>query len=107
MALIDTYSIIEEMVASGIKKEQAVIITKAINQSNDNLATKSDLKAEVSQIRSEISKVKHELITEISNVKHELETDISELKTDISWLKVISIANFTVLIGGLLTLWFK
>lgn len=107
MALIDTYSLIEEMVAGGIKKEQAVIITKAINQSNDNLATKSDLKAEVSQIRSEISNVKHELITEISNVKHELETDISELKNDISWLKVISIANFTVLISGLLTLWFK
>ena len=96
MALIDTYSLIEEMVAGGIKKEQAVIITKAINQSNDNLATKSDLKAEVSQIRSEIS-----------NVKHELETDISELKNDISWLKVISIANFTVLISGFLTLWFK
>lgn len=73
MAIIDTHSLIEEMTAAGIKKEQAVIFTKAINQSNDNLVTKSDLKLEINKLG------------------HDLETRIEKIDTNLNWLKTIGL----------------
>ena len=69
MALIDTHALVEEMVAAGVKKDQAVIFTKAINQSNDNLVTKSDLKLEINKLRSEMSKMGHDLDTNLNWLK--------------------------------------
>lgn len=66
MMLIDTYKLVEDMIASGIKKPQAEIITKAINQSNDNLVTKSDLKpieADIKILQSEVRSVRSEITT--------------------------------------------
>lgn len=36
MALLDTHAVIEELIASGVNKKQAEVITKAISQSNDS-----------------------------------------------------------------------
>ena len=80
MALIDTHSLIEEMIASGIKKEQAVILTKAINQSNDNLITKSDLNLAISDLR------------------HDLETRIDKIDNNMNWLKGLGLLGIGLLI---------
>jgi hypothetical protein len=108
MAIIDTYSLIEEMVEAGVKKQQAVVFTKAINQSNDNLVTKSDLKLEMnklsSELRAEISNTKHDLKEDISNLKHELELAIIKQKVDLlKWVMPMFLTNLLLIIG----LWFK
>ena len=61
MALIDTHALIEEMIAAGIKKDQAVIFTKAITQSNDNLVTNSDLKLEANKLDNKIDLLSNKL----------------------------------------------
>jgi hypothetical protein len=58
MALIDTHAVIEELIASGVKKKQAEIITKAIGQGGDNLITKTDLELALSDIRSDMKWLK-------------------------------------------------
>lgn len=71
MAMVDTHKLVEEMIASGIKKQQAEIITNAISQSNDNLLTKSDLMAAISDLR------------------HHLESRIDRIDNNINWLRGI------------------
>jgi len=56
MALLDTHAVIEELIASGVKKKQAEIITKAISQGNDNLVTKTDLDLALVQLKIELLK---------------------------------------------------
>lgn len=80
MALIDTYSLIEEMVAGGIKKEQAVILTKAIHQTNDNLVTKSDLNLAISDLR------------------HDLESRMNKIDNNMNWLKGLGLVAIGLLI---------
>lgn len=58
MALIDTHAVVEELIASGVKKKQAEIITKAISQGNDNLVTKTDLELALSDIRADMKCLK-------------------------------------------------
>jgi len=58
MALLDTHAVIEELIASGVKKKQAEIITRAISQGNDSLVTKSDLESAIVELRSDIKWIK-------------------------------------------------
>lgn len=61
--LIDTHQVVEDIIKSGLKKNQAEIITRAINQSNNNLVTKSDLKASTEKLETKIDSTKSELNT--------------------------------------------
>ena len=56
MALLDTHAVIEELISSGVKKKQAEIFTRAINQSNDNLVTKNDLDLALMKLKFELLK---------------------------------------------------
>ena len=56
MALLDTHAVIEELIASGVNKKQAEVITKAISQSNDSLVTKTDLDLALVQLKIELLK---------------------------------------------------
>lgn len=62
MALLDTHAVIEELIASGVKKKQAEIITKAISQGGDNLVTKTDLELALSDLRSDMKWLKSLII---------------------------------------------
>lgn len=89
--LIDTYKLIEDMIAAGIKKPQAEIITNAINQSNDNLVTKSDLKLAISEVKSEVNLVK----SEVQSVRSEMST--------LKWMVGLVCALMIMMISLLLT----
>ena len=78
MALLNTHNTVKKFIKYGFSEDQAEVIVEAINDQNNELVTKSDLKLA-----------------------------ISELKSDISWLKAISVANFIILISGLVSFWFK
>jgi len=81
MALLDTHAVIEELIASGVKKKQAEIFTKAINQSNDNLVTKTDM--------------------ELALI--DLKQDVATIKTDLNWGKSLLFIILVLIVG----LWFK
>jgi len=52
MSVLDTHQIVEDMIASGVNKKQAEVITRAIR------VTKSDLELSLSNIRSDIKWIK-------------------------------------------------
>lgn len=85
MALLNTHATVKKFMQHGFSEEQAEVVVDAINDQSNHLATKQDLAITTS----------------------ELKTEISQLKTDINWLKVISIANFSVLISGVVSFWLK
>jgi hypothetical protein len=58
MASIDTHALIEELIASGVKKKQAEIIIKVISQEADRLVPKTDLELALSDIRSDMKWLK-------------------------------------------------
>jgi len=58
MASIDTHALIEELIASGVKKKQAEIIIKVISQEADRLVPKADLELALSDIRSDMKWLK-------------------------------------------------
>lgn len=58
MSTIDTHQVIEEMIAAGVEKRQAEIITRAIRQSEGNLVTKNDLELAVSDLRTDMKWLK-------------------------------------------------
>jgi hypothetical protein len=58
MSTLDTHQVVEDMIASGVEKRQAEIITKAIRQSENNLVTKSDLELSLSDLRSDMKWIK-------------------------------------------------
>ena len=54
MPSLDTHALIEELIASGVKKKQAEIIIKVISQEADRLVPKTDLELALSDIRSDM-----------------------------------------------------
>ena len=58
MTSIDTHALIEELIASGVKKKQAEIIIKVISQEADRLVPKTDLELALSDIRSDMKWLK-------------------------------------------------
>ena len=58
MPSIDTHVLIEELIASGVKKKQAEIIIKVISQEADRLVPKTDLELALSDIRSDMKWLK-------------------------------------------------
>ena len=58
MPSIDTHALIEELIASGVKKKQSEIIIKVISQEADRLVPKTDLELALSDIRSDMKWLK-------------------------------------------------
>lgn len=58
MSTIDTHQVIEEMIAAGVEKRQAEVITRAIRQNEHNLVTKNDLELAVSDLRTDMKWLK-------------------------------------------------
>ena len=58
MPSIDTHALIEELIASCVKKKQAEIIIKVISQEADRLVPKTYLERALSDIRSDMKWLK-------------------------------------------------
>ena len=72
MAILNTHAVVKKFTQHGFTEEHAELIVDAINDQNDQLATKNDLAI-----------LKTELKTDINELKVELKADITSLKTDI------------------------
>jgi predicted component of type VI protein secretion system len=89
MALLNTHATVKKFIQHGFSEEQAEVVVDAINDQSNQLATKGDLSA-----------LKTELKSEIIN----LEIRLDSVKSSVSLLTTISIANLTVVVGGMLAL---
>lgn len=58
---IDTHATIRELEDAGMDSRQAEVVVSAISRSDAELATKSDLKAEIAGVKAEIAGLKADL----------------------------------------------
>ena len=83
MAILNTHAVVKKFTQHGFTEEHAELIVDAINDQNDQLATKNDLAILKTELKTDINELKVELKTDINELKVELKADITALKTDI------------------------
>ena len=72
-AVFDTLKAVEGLEAAGMESRQAkAVVTTMAGAFEDTVATKADLKTEISGVKSEIAEVKSELKQDIAEVKAEI-----------------------------------
>ena len=69
---IDTHATVRELEDAGMDSRQAEVVVAAISRSDAELATKSDLKAEIAAVRSAIDKLEASTKAEIAGLKADL-----------------------------------
>ena len=83
---LDTYAIIKRFTGAGIKENQAHEIVSAIVDSKNfelnNLVTKSDLKAEMSNVKTEFSKARAEVHAEFAKVRAEMQAEFADVRAE-------------------------
>ena len=95
---IDTHIAIERLKEVGFQANQAEVVTSLFTNLDSQLATKDDLKVEISGLRSElkgdisglkveITELRSELKEDMTGLRSELKEDISELKEDMTGLR--------------------
>jgi hypothetical protein len=64
ISTLDTHELVKDLKASGFTDAQAEAVTRAMRQTQDfsDLATKSDLALQISEIRGEIGNVREEIV---------------------------------------------
>lgn len=103
MALIDTHSIVEDLIAAGFAKSQAEALTRLKILHYEDLASKNDLENLETTIRNEINILSTSLKqtetflkaevadvkAEVADVKHNLERRMDKIDTNFNWMKGI------------------
>lgn len=116
--MISTHVAYKKLVSKGMSDELAETITEIMEERQDNLATKDDLKllrGELNLLRSyvkrDISELRSELKQDISNLKSDFKQDMSDFKSDIfGWAipTVIGVVSLNIaILGAIIALWFK
>ena len=85
--MINTLSIARKLSDSGVKREQAEtiadVVADAVNQRDENLATKDFVRNQISIVRGEIS----DLRGDMSGLRGDMNAQISDLRGDMSGLR--------------------
>lgn len=88
MAILNTHAVVKKFTQHGFTEEHAELIVDAINDQNDQLATKNDLIMLKTELKADIIKLKAELKADITEIKAELKADIFSLKEEIKEIKI-------------------
>ena len=106
MALLNTHTTIKEFIKYGFSEDQAEVIVNAINDQNNQLVTKNDLKFSISELKSELKSDISKLESDISKLESEIKSDISKLenKMDINmkWIMAIGVIIIGILLKNTL-----
>ena len=91
---IDTHATIRELEDAGMESRQAEVVVAAISRSDSELATKADLKAEITAVRADIDKLEISTKADIANLKAEVFRAL--------WIQGAGIVGIQLAIAGLL-----
>ena len=89
--MINTLSIARKLSTSGVKREQAEaianVVADAVNQRDENLATKDFVRNQISIVRGDISDLRGDMNTQISDLRGDTNAQINDLRGEISGLR--------------------
>jgi hypothetical protein len=112
--ILDTHKEIEHLKELGATQKLAEGIVQLHTKSDDHLSTKADLvatkvdlKTDITRLESKIDTIEIKLESKIDTIVSGLNSNIRDLTKDINWLKTISIANFTLLLGAVISTLFS
>ena len=91
---LDTHATIREFQEAGMDSRQAEVVVAAISRSDSELATKADLKAEITAVRADIDKLEISTKADIANLKAEVFRAL--------WIQGAGIVGIQLAIAGLL-----
>lgn len=110
MAILNTHAVVKKFTQHGFTEEHAELIVDAINDQNDQLATKNDLAMLKTELKADISNLELKLDSKISNLDSKIEYEISEVKseikainTNIKWIMAISLLIVGILLKNTFT----
>jgi hypothetical protein len=115
MALLNTHATVKKFMHVGFEEAKAEAIVEAINEQNNELATKKDLELLQVKLESGIKDIEARLDTKIDslgdklnskidNLENKLESSLKDCKLDIlQWM----IPMFLTVIGLILGMYFK
>ena len=105
MAILNTHAVVKKFTQHGFTEEHAELIVDAINDQNDQLATKNDLSILKTELKADISNLELKLDSKISNLDSKIEYEISEVKseikainTNIKWIMTIGLLIVGILL---------
>lgn len=91
--------------------ELAEAVTEIMEERQDNLTTKADLKLLRSDVKQDISELRLELKQDVSNLRSDFKQDLYDFKSDIiSWAipTIIGMLSLNVAtLGAIIALWFN
>jgi hypothetical protein len=97
MAYFDTHEEIQHLKNAGISEQEAETIVRLHAKKGEDLATKSDIKLEISELRSEL---KEDM--------HKINISMSEIKTDIlKWILPFVATNTFAIVGLIITAFWR
>lgn len=97
MAYFDTHEEIQHLKNAGISEQEAEAIVRLHAKKGEDLATKSDIKLEISELRSEL---KEDM--------HKINISMSEIKTDIlKWILPFVATNTFAIVGLIITAFWR
>ena len=102
---IDTPATIRELEEAGMDSRQAEVVVAAISRSDSELATKADLKAEITTVRANIDKLEISVRANIDKLEISTKADIANLKAEVFralWIQGAGIVGIQLAIAGLL-----
>jgi len=73
MAILNTHAAVKKFTQHGFTEEHAELIVDAINDQNDQLATKNDLAMLKTELKADISNLELKLDSKISNLDSKIE----------------------------------
>ena len=85
--MISTHAIYKKLVLKGMSDELAETMTEIMEERQDNLATKDDIKL----LRSDFKQ-------NLSELKSEVDVNTTKLETSLNWIKAIGVACLFLLI---------
>lgn len=86
--ILDTHRFVENLISAGFKKKQAEVFVKELNENQNELATKEDIR---------------ELKSDMKVLKVELQESIKILERDMTWAK----GFLFLVLSAVVSLWFK
>lgn len=104
--ILDTHATVKKFIKLGFEEAQAEAVVEAINEQNQNLATKKDLEVFEIKFNSKIDSLEARIDSRMVGIEQTVATkqDLSEVKVEIlKWL----IPMFLTIIGLILGMYFK
>ena len=96
--LLDTHREYKTLMGKGFNDKQADAIAELISRRNDDLATKSDL----ALVKKDVEHIKEQMATkaDMADLRSELKSDISNLKSDIiKWIVGAQMSTLAIVIA--------